>query len=528
MKRFTMLLGLLGLLGVLFLHSPAAAAPAGGPRVLYMTSSTLYLDGGSERGIREGDRFEAVRDREVIAKLEVLGVSSSRSVCAILEASGAIEIGDEVRALARGGTRRPPVDLETEDEKENEDQAGRSREETGLRAWGVRGRVALRSLAVDDQSGTGQDFVQPALTFKMQGDRVLSSDWGVDMDVRARRTYRDLADGSSPASSRTRVYRLEASWKMEGSPWRVSAGRQLSPSLAAVSVFDGLLAQYGGRRWSAGVFAGTQPDPVDYGHSNLVREGGGFVQYETRHGRTRWSVTSGAVGSYEGGELNREYFFLQGRYYDTRYSLSLSQELDLNRGWKADAGETALSPTNSFAFGRYAVAGGTVLEGGFDNRRRIRLYRDRVTPETDFDDSYRQGVWTGITQEVGDLRLSLRGRSGSGGIRSYSLRNRWQAPRVRGLRLGSRHTRFENSGSEGWLHSGDMDVSLGSRVRLELSRGIRRESDIETGEAENLDWTSVDLDVGLAGGWFFTLSVEESRGASERNRNYQSSASYRF
>lgn len=528
MRRNRPLPGPALLLGLLLVISPAATARGEEPRVIYTTSSTLYIDGGSVQGIEEGARFEVVRGGEIIARIEVIGVSSGGAVCAVIRSHGTIEIGDEVRSPAGGGERRSAPVGDLGEVNDPLDPPTGSGSERGHREWGFRGRITLRSLAVDDRSGTGGDFVQPAFTLKMQGDRILASDWSMDLDVRARRTYRTLSDGSSPASSRTRVYRLEASWKAGGSPWRVSAGRQLCPSLAAVNVFDGLLVQHEGPHWSAGLFAGTQPDPIDYGYSDLVREAGAFVRYEARRGRTRWSATSGAVGSYEEGELNREYLFLQTRYFDRRWSLSLSQELDINRGWKTDAGEPVLSPSNTYAFARRAVTEKTVLEGGFDNRRRIRLYRDRVTPETDFDDSYRQGVWAGITQEIGELRLSLRGRSASGEVRSYTLRSRWNVPGLRALRVGGRNTRFENAGGDGWLHSGDVDVSLGSRIRIELTRGIRRGNDAETGGAESLDWSAVDLDVGLAGGWFFTLSAEESRGADERNRNYQSSASYRF
>ena len=36
------------------------------------------------------------------------------------------------------------------------------------------------------------------------------------------------------------------------------------------------------------------------------------------------------------------------------------------------------------------------LNAGWDSRRNVRLYRDLVSPATDFDDTYRQGYWGGV------------------------------------------------------------------------------------------------------------------------------------
>ena len=59
------------------------------------------------------------------------------------------------------------------------------------------------------------------------------------------------------------------------------------------------------------------------------------------------------------------------------------------------------------------------LDGGFDTRRSVRLYRNRVTPETEFDDSQRQGVRLGLTlQSKVHFRAALDARSNDGGSTS--------------------------------------------------------------------------------------------------------------
>ena len=72
---------------------------------------------------------------------------------------------------------------------------------------------------------------------------------------------------------------------------------------------------------------------------------GGYFQGGARWPRgVRWSLTLGGMGSYDQGELNREFGFFQGTLNSGVVSAVLLQELDLNRGWKIAAGEPRLAP----------------------------------------------------------------------------------------------------------------------------------------------------------------------------------------
>ncbi len=92
------------------------------------------------------------------------------------------------------------------------------------------------------------------------------------------RTDRARDDG------RTRVYRLNVSHQAVGSPLRVSLGRQVSPDLASVSLFDGALAEYGRATVAWGLFGGTQPDPESYGYSTRVLEYGTYARVQSPQG----------------------------------------------------------------------------------------------------------------------------------------------------------------------------------------------------------------------------------------------------
>ena len=120
-----------------------------------------------------------------------------------------------------------------------------------------------------------------------------------------------------------------------GSPLRISAGRLLSPSLASVNVFDGVLAEALGPRLGGGLFVGSQPGIVEWEYSREIGEFGGYLRYQ--NGLTanhHWSMTGGGVSSSTHGVPNRDYMFLRAQWNDPRIFGYVSQEADVNRGWR--------------------------------------------------------------------------------------------------------------------------------------------------------------------------------------------------
>jgi len=307
-------------------------------------------------------------------------------------------------------------------------RSARRKRGRGLRQWGLRGRVGLRYLSVRDRTGEGSSFSQPALDLRVDGRQIFGTDFGMNVDVRTRRTHHTFSSGQTENDSYSRVYRLAAMWAPEDSPLEVSVGRQYATALANVSIFDGVLAQWRKRRWLAGAFTGTQPDPRDFSQSSAIREHGGFFQYRSDpDGATRWSVTTGLIGSYEQGEINREFGYLQGRYLARRLSIYLVQEIDVNRGWRKQAEGSTLTRSSTYASVRYRLTDAVSLNGGFDNRRHIRLYRDIETPETEFDDSYRQGARLGSSSESANHRRARRPGGSCRRTRSRESRCRGRA-----------------------------------------------------------------------------------------------------
>jgi hypothetical protein len=508
----------------------AAADTAGAAEasVTYVTSATVYVDCGTEAGLGKGDVLKVFRGEEFVTALEVSAVSSRRASCSRRDDGAEIRVGDRVRFFAAGSGPAPAPAAAAPA------APGSLRSLPSLGNWlrgrGMRGRVGLRYLGVREGAGDGGTYRQPALDVRLEGSPPAAPGLRFSADVRSRRTYRSWGSESSRAE-RTRVYRLLGEWKA-GRGFQAVGGRQYFTALTAVGIFDGLSVEYSGEAWSAGAFSGLQPDVATFGLSTDVVEHGTYVAWRSQATAPEWQLTAGAIGSYEDGQINRENLVVQARFTGGRIAVSATQDVDVNRGWKRRTGAPPLALTSSFLSVRCEVRESVSVDGGFDDRRSVRLYRDRVTPETEFDDNARQGVWAGVQLRPGRrsrIGVNVRDtRGGPGGaarsatlMASTSLSSRHEAT------AGVRSTAYRSEVERGWLHSATAGFALGP-AHLELNGGIRRDAANGLVPAEEVLWWGVDTDFRLSGAWMLLLSTEASRSDLERSSQVYLNAIYRF
>jgi hypothetical protein len=353
-------------------------------------------------------------------------------------------------------------------------------------------------------------------------------------DVRARRTTLS-GDGRDDTDSDNRIYRLNVGYDGPGDGWRFAVGRQVSPELANVSVYDGASFAFDRRRWSAGGFTGTQPDGSDYGYSSDVREHGAFFQFRSKPGASRrWSLGTGTVASYEDSEVNREFVFVQGRYAHERLTVFATQEIDVNRSWKEDVEDDSIDPTSTFVSLNLRATDSLRLRAGYDNRRNIRLYRDVETPETEFDDDFRRGLWAAVSRDAGrHVRLGVEARTydggGAGDADSWSANLSVHRLTSRNFSARIRVTTYENERLEGRLYAADASLHVSTRVDVGLSGGLRDDENlINPLFDDDVSWFGVDLDVHMGRALYLTLWLERAEGDFEEVDQAHATLAWRF
>jgi hypothetical protein len=526
---------------IVLFAAAAAAAPAhaadpapGTAKVTYVSGSSVYIDAGSDDGLAIGDPAELIRDGASVGTFKVTYVTSHKATCSPDGTVPEIKVGDTLRftprlkpaADAAAAAALPVIATAT--------NTPRSRSgESAFRSAGMRGRIGVRYLWVKDRSGIGEDLSQPSLDLLLAGSQIGGAPVDLNIDARARRTYLTPTGGTSSDYGVDHIYQANVAWR-PGS-FRLAFGRLVSPTLAVVSLFDGVVAEYLHKGWSAGVLAGTQPNPVTYSFSSDVRQYGAYGGWSSDAAKTtRWHVGFGAISSSESGQINRDFTYVEARVTHPVVNAYVQQQVDVNRGWRKDAEGTSVTPSATFVMIHVRPAPSWSVDGGYDSRRNVLLYPDLVTPVTTFDDATRQGYWLGAAwRPEGHWLVGIDGRRSTGGTAgtatSYTLRLGALNMTKEQIDVQLRGTRYTGPGLDGYLAAVSGSMSLGSRVRLDLHGGVRQDSGLlSASETETINWYGTLLDVIIGRSMYFNVSYDRTSGGEEDNDQGYAAFSWRF
>ncbi len=514
--------------------APGADSTTAWAHVTYISGPTVYLDAGTRAGLKQGAHLTVLRDTTFVAELAVQYISSSSAACTIVRASSlTVATGDSARfaPVVEAVAATPTATLP------ERSSAGLTRRPANR----LRGRLGVRYLMVDPGTGPAGVVTQPALDLRLDGTHLGDSPVGIAVDVRAQRSIMQPPDSLHPAPTYplnvTRVYKAALQWNPLGSATTVTIGRQFSTTSSSVGLFDGVAVDVAHPRWSVGAFGGLQPSWYNFGFTDSTREYGAYVQWHNVSMHLPvWSFTVGGVGAYTLGQIDREFTYATAMVISSRFTAYVTQELDINRGWKAAQEHAAATPTSTFANFQFTITDALSLNGGVDNRRNVLLYRDFVNPETVFDNSFRQGMWGGATLNLrGRFRLSGEARTTSGGPAgtAQSYTGSVSLMRLTAIDLGAhlRDTHYTGQLSSGDLQSASLEINPFNLVHLEATGGLRTSNATMLGMglgSTRTTWSSFDADWAVGRNVYLMLSVYREMGGAFHNSQNFMSVSYRF
>jgi len=519
--------------------APAAAAPGSstGARVMgqvtYRVGGSVYVDLGSLDGLAAGDTLTVVRLEAAVARLVARDVAPRRAACDTLAGGAAIEVGDGAWFMPRAANVAAAVDSSMS-------PAGMSIAAADsvpapavprLRR-GVRGRIGASAWSVDP--GREGAYLQPAADVWLDARGLAGGAVDAVLDVRGRSTA-PMSGSSVPVETfGARVYRAAATWHDPRSRYLVTLGRQYAPSFAGVSLFDGVVARTAGERWGGGVLFGAQPEVGDLAVSFDLLQAGAFIEAHSTPGNSgRWTAALGGVTSSQEGEVNRDFLFVGGSWQKARAALYLAQEIDIARGWRKDVLPGTFTLSTTFASARFEVTKAVQARAGYDARRSVPLYRDRVTPETEFDDALREGGWLGASvRPLRELRIDadVRRRFGdaSQALTAWNGGAEYVVAGARPLRLRARAALSDGEEVSTTLFAGGIECTVARDLSLGAGGGVRTTTDDRAAFTEQAPWWNIDADWAFGGGWSAAGSFEQENGDAGRVQLARLGAAYRF
>lgn len=321
-------------------------------RVKYVTSDAVYIEAGRNAGIQEGMKLSVVnapedgaadngvqfRGEQHVAELQVLSVADSSSVCEIVSANGEVKVGQvaflttqsvqerrEATATAEAGqypivvsfTYGDPLDDEIRSEQEKkiiqETPVGRMRGRLGFDYGGTR------------ESG-GYNSRQIGMVINADMTYLAGTYWNFTGYWRGNLTSHSSGSSSSSGAQTltdliNRTYHLSLTYENPYSPNRIGVGRLFLPWAPSLSTIDG---GYFGRKiahfFTAGVFAGSTPDPTSWSYNPDQRIAGSFVNYERGDfNRVRFFSTAGIAVSSIQWRVARQFAFFENTFSWKRY-----------------------------------------------------------------------------------------------------------------------------------------------------------------------------------------------------------------
>jgi len=535
----------------------STAAPASHKKVRtrcaikYVAEGAAYLNGGRNSGLAPGMRLFVRRPgssanpgaaAEVVAELEVVSVAQNSAVTEIHGATGGLHAGDSAylsqndaerlaaeRNLNRGGTflHGNSLTARTKDAKPPESSLNQSR---------IRVRIGFDYSAIRSSGSTEGSTSQRGMSVQSDMTRIGGTHWNLQGYWRGRLTRTSEPLENTMQDYLDRTYTMQLYYDNPGSAWVAGFGRLYLPWATSLDTVDG---GYIGRRLArgitAGLFAGSTPDPASWHYSPNQRIAGSFVNfaggsYDSLH----YSSTTGLALSTLKWRLDRPFVFFENELSYTRY-ISVYHSLIID------------SPQG--------VTTGGVTPGAGVSRSYLTVHI-QPTPRVSFDlyHNYFRDVPTAPTQliETGlvdkllyrGLSLGVRveplkhislyttiGQSDKSGDSRRTLNQMygitWSEIGHTGLRADFHYSRFASPYAQGDYRILTLSRHIGERMMWDTQIGQQNLISSWTANGRSL-FFDTSFDTSLTSHTYFQTGYTISHGAQLNYDQWYLSLGYRF
>lgn len=541
------------------------AAPQANPdvrmafKVKYVAEGVVYLEGGRNDGLSEGMKLVVkeidpntkptaakTEDTQPVAELDVVSAALSSTVLEIHDATRPIKVGDwaylsseDTQALiaqrSLSATRKFPVVIafsegDTLDEEVRVDVPRPPLPEINR----ARGSIGFDYSGVASHDGGGGLSSNAGLMIRTDITRINGTYWNLTGFWRGRLNNQSYAGQQTLQDLINRTYTMGLTYDNPHSNWVAGFGRLYLPWATSLDSIDG---GYFGRRLSrgvtAGIFAGSSPDPTSWNYNPDLRIGGAFVNFEGGSFEDlRYTSTSGMGLSMLKWQINRPFvFFENGIFYKRYLSIYHSLQADSPSG---NAAVAAPGPGISRSFFTLRVQPASRVEFDLNHTyfRDIPTYNVQLVGTGLLDKYLFQGFSGGArVQVLKDLWVyTTLGRSSRSGDAKASLNQLYGVTVGRmpwiGVRTDLHYSRFNSSFGNGSYESISFSRNFHDTLRWEVLGG--RQSFVSTTTNDTSHFVTGNLEAGLGAHYFAQTGYTWNRGVGQNYDQWMFTFGYRF
>ncbi|MBI1787323.1 MAG: hypothetical protein HYR60_07205 [Acidobacteria bacterium] len=474
-------------------------------RVKYVASGAVYLDAGRDAGLAEGRRLtvkrlkpgEAELSASLVGEIVVTSVAASSAVCEIHSKKVDFEIGDlaflspqdaeMVRMLQAsknahkyaqvvGFTEGDPI------EEEARQYVPRPKLPEINR---VRGTLGFEFNSIRDRdrngffNGAGPQSMQNGILLRADVTRINGSYWNLTGYWRGR--FNSRTSGQQTLTDLlSRTYHIGMFYNNPQSKWVAGFGRLFVPYASSLNTIDG---GYFGRRLNriatAGIFAGSTPDPTAWNYDPRRQIAGAFTNFDAgSFENVRYTSTLGLAMTRLAWKAERQFaFFENGLFFKRYFSVYHNLEADqLVRGRLGNA-EAGVVVSRSFLTARVQPHRIISFDLSHNYFRTVPTFDLRLLGTGLLDKLLFQGLSGGVRLDL-PARISLYtnlGRSDRAGDARASWNRMYGLAFLNlletGLRLDLRHSQFDSSFGRGRYDTVSLSRDIGERLRVDLQIG---------------------------------------------------------
>jgi hypothetical protein len=309
-------------------------------RIKFISGNTVYIDGGSNAGLRVGmnlDLFHADANSgekkqkgSLIGAARIVGIARTSAILEVGTSDAELKIGDRADLLphdadtARMNVLTDPANTlnpraRAVDDADNDSLAPRSKslrpapapdDEAGTR---TAGRIGLDYSGISSTGSTPGQSYQMGMSFQSDMRHILGTHWNLEGYWRGRINRHSQFQEATIEDSLNKTYTMQLYYDNPQSKWVAGMGRLYLPWAVSLDTVDG---GYLGHKFRAGntsgVFAGSTPDLSSWHYRPDQRIAGIFTNFEGGdYDRFHYSSTTGAALSSIKWKLDRPFLFFE-------------------------------------------------------------------------------------------------------------------------------------------------------------------------------------------------------------------------